>query len=231
VTVRRFLVSLLLVTALFLAAQPARADDVADLNAKLDAAAQSVTSMRMTMSSPTGGVTETMTIANGNAKVTLGAIEVVVMGKTQWVRTGGGPWKASFVDLEQVRTMTAPFRAASAASRTNLELLPDRIENGVAVGVFRQVLPALNLPQMPKGFGGPSTMTCSYDKLTYHPLSCTIQRAAPTDLPSDYPTLLIAVITAPVTMTYDRWNDPSLVVEAPDGAPTPSPAPQPAATG
>jgi hypothetical protein len=61
-------------------------------------------------------------------------------------------------------------------------------------------------------------------------LSCTIQRVVPTDLPSDYPTLLIAAITAPVTVTYDRWNDPSLIVEAPEGAPTPSPVPQPAVT-
>jgi hypothetical protein len=88
------------------------------------------------------------------------------------------------------------------APDTKLEPLADRTEGGVTYGAFGSL--AVGNAQVP------ATMECTYDKATFRPHACTV---------------VLQALPTPLHVTYDKWDDPSNVIQAPPGVAAPTPAP------
>ncbi len=128
--------------------------------------------------------------------------ESVVIGTAMYYRGAGTPWAAVAVPPVKRPRKNLLYMAAPD---TKLEPLADRSEGGVTYGAFGSLA---------VGNGGvPATMECTYDKTTFLPHACTV---------------VLQALPTPVHVTYDRWNDPANVVEAPPGVAPPTPAPSPA---
>jgi hypothetical protein len=82
------------------------------------------------------------------------------------------------------------------AKNEQFTLLPDREDDGVTVGVV-QIAMQLPAPAGMASVGPPATLTCSYDKTTYHLNSCA---------------------NAAMSITFTKYDDPSNTVELPPGA-------------
>jgi len=166
---------------------------------KIAAAMAKVNSFRMQMSSRNGmagTVTVVVPAKRTKALVAMGPMtsEVVMADGRMYVRMNGGDWRVN----DSLSGNFADQALKQLSDPAKFHMLPDRVENGTTVGVYE--IP----PPMPPG-AAPSTtatpITCTYDKTTYLPRSCTLQT---------------------MTQTFEGWNDPANVVEVPVVA---SPAP------
>jgi hypothetical protein len=171
--------------------------------AKLIAAMSKVTSFRMQLSTTTGmGGTVTIIVPTKRTKAAfaMGPMmsEVVMADGRMYTRTNGGDWRVT--DAPATFGMAdGAVKAMTDASR--IHVLPDRVENGTTVGVYEVTPPAP--PNAPAGYV-PTALSCTYDKTTYLPRTCTYQN---------------------LTQTFEGFNDPANVVDVPVVAPTASPHP------
>ncbi len=172
---------------------------------KLVAAMAKMNSYRMQLSS-TSGMAGTITVVlptkRTKAMVAMGPMmtEMVSADGKMYVRLNGADWRAvdvpggNFSDMA-LKTMADPSK---------LRILPDRVESGTTVGVYELT------PSLPPGAPASTPMsplTCTYDKTTYLPRSCTFQN---------------------MTQTFEGWNDPANVVDVPVVAsPAPAASPHP----
>lgn len=173
---------------------------------KIAAAMSKVASFRIQLSSTAGmGGTVVVLIPQKRTKATIAmgpmVNEVVTADGRMYVRMNGADWRVTdspggngFGDAA-LRKMVDP---------ANMRILPDRVENGTTVGVYEMT------PPLPPG--APATtvmppMSCTYDKTTYLPRTCTFQT---------------------MTQTFEGWNDPANVVDVPVVAsPAPAASPHP----
>jgi len=187
----------------------AAADDGTALSAKVDAALSSAASYRVTVQGPNGFSIDIVSVGHDRVRVQSSAAgtaaESVVIGPAMYYHTAGNPWTANVVPVVKRSRKNLLYMGAPD---TKLEPLPDRTEGGVTYGAFGSI--AVGNAQVP------ATMECTYDKATFRPHACTI---------------VLQALPTPLHVTYDKWDDPSNVVEAPAGVapPTPPPAPVPAA--
>ncbi|HEY0383509.1 MAG TPA: hypothetical protein VGC72_15065 [Candidatus Elarobacter sp.] len=174
--------------------------------AKIAAAMAKVTSFRVQLSS-TGGFGGTITVVPAQ-KRTKGVMamgttvnEMVMADGRAYSRINGGEWRITETPPGAGFTDTV-LKAMGDPSK--FRLLPDRIENGTAVGVYEVTTP---LPAgMPAGITIPP-LTCTYDKSTYLPRTCIFQT---------------------MTQTFEGWNDPANVIDVPVVAsPAPAASPRP----
>jgi hypothetical protein len=181
----------------------AAADDGAALTAKIDAAISSAASYRVTVQGPNGFALDIVSVGRDRVRVGSTAAgttaESVVVGNAMYYRAASNPWTANAVPV--VKTLRKNLLYMGAPD-TKVEPLADRTEAGVTYGSFGSL--AVGNAQVP------ATMECTYDKATYRPHTCTI---------------VLQALPTPLHVTYDRWNDPSNVVEAPPGVAPPTPAP------
>lgn len=188
-------------------APAASAPAVSPEAAKLIAAMSKVTSFRMQLSTTSGmGGTVTVIVPTKRTKAAyaMGAMlgEVVMADGRMYARTNGGDWHVTdsppTIGMAEgaVKAMTDPSR---------IHVLPDRVENGTTVGVYEVTPPAP--PNAPAGYV-PTPLSCTYDKTTYLPRTCTYQN---------------------LMQTFEGFNDPANVVDVPvvGGSPAPAPAPHP----
>ena len=188
----------------------AAADDGAALTAKIDAALSSAASYRVTVQGPNGFALDIVAVGRDRVRVQSSAggntAESVVVGPAMYYHAAGNPWTANAVPVIKTQRKNLLYMGAPD---TKVEPLADRTEGGVTYGAFGSL--AVGNAQVP------ATMECTYDKGTFRPHACTI---------------VLQALPTPLHVTYDKWNDPSNVVEAPPGVapPTPSPAPSPAPT-
>ena len=181
----------------------AAADDGAALTAKIDAALSSAASYRVTVQGPNGFALDIVSVGRDRVRVgsTAGGTtaESVVVGNAMYYHAAGNPWTANAVPVVKTQRKNLLYMGAPD---TKLEPLADRTEAGVAYGAFGSL--AVGNAQVP------ATMECTYDKATYRPHACTI---------------VLQALPTPLHVTYDKWNDPSNVVEPPPNVAPPTPAP------
>ena len=168
---------------------------------KLVSAMSKVQSFRVQMSAPSG-IAGTITVVMLPARRTklvlaIGSMlnEVVAADGRMYTRMNGGDWTVAALPAAGLMTESAMKAMADPAQ---LRMLPDRVENGTTVGVYQAT------PVFPPGMAAsanPTPLTCTYDKTTYLPRTCTYQT---------------------MTQTFEGWNDPANVVEVPV---VPSPRP------
>jgi hypothetical protein len=181
----------------------AAADDGVALTAKIDAALSSAASYRVTVQGPNGFALDIVSVGRDRVRVGSSAggttAESVVVGTAMYYRAAGNPWTANAVPVVKTQRKNLLYMGAPD---TKVEPLADRTEAGVTYGAFGSL--AVGNAQVP------ATMECTYDKVTYRPHACTI---------------VLQALPTPLHVTYDKWNDPSNVVEAPPGVAPPTPAP------
>ena len=184
----------------------AAADDGAALTAKIDAAVRGATSYRVTVQGPNGFALDIVSVGRDRVRVQSSAggtsAESVVVGTSMYYHVAGNAWTATAVPV--VKTVRKNLLYMGAPD-TKVEPLADRSEGGVTYGAFGSL--AVGNAQVP------ATMECTYDKATFRPHACTI---------------VLQALPTPLHVTYDKWDDPSNVVEAPPGVAPPTPAPAPA---
>jgi hypothetical protein len=199
------LAGVLLTTAVAVAAT----DDAAALSAKIDQAISAATSYRVTVAGPSGLAIEIVTVGRDRVRVHSTAAgttsDSVVIGTAMYYRGANAAWAAAAVPPVKTQRKNLLYMAAPG---TKLEPLGDRSDGGVTYGAFG----SLGVGNA----GTPATMECTYDKATYRPHTCTI---------------VVQSLSEPLHVTYDKWNDPSNVVDAPAGVAPPTPAPAPAPSG
>ena len=181
----------------------AAADDGAAVTAKIDAAISGAASYRVTVRGPNGFAIDIVSVGRDRVRVQSSAggnsAESVVVGPAMYYHTAGSPWTANAVPV--VRTPRKNLLYMGAPD-TKVEPLADRTEAGMTYGAFGSL--AVGNAQVP------ATMECTYDKATYRPHACTV---------------VLQALPTPLHVTYDKWDDPSNVVEAPPGVPPPTPPP------
>jgi hypothetical protein len=172
---------------------------------KIVAAMAKMNSFRVQLSS-TNGMGGTITVVvpakRTKAVIAMGPMmtEMVSADGHTYSRVNGADWRVvdlpggSFADVA-LRSLADPARFRS---------LPDRAENGTTVGAY-EMIPALP-PGLPASTQLPP-VTCTYDKTTYLPRTCTVQT---------------------MTQTFEGWNDPANVVDVPViASPVPAASPHP----
>ena len=179
------------------------ADDGAALTAKLDAAIGGAASYRVTVQGPNGFALDIVSVGHDRVRIQSSAggttAESVVVGNAMYYHAAGNPWTANAVPpVKRVRKNLLYMGAPD----TKVEPLADRTEAGITYGAFGSI--AVGNAQVP------ATMECTYDKASYRPHACTI---------------VLQALPTPLHVTYDKWNDPSNVVEPPPGVAPPTPAP------
>lgn len=191
----------------------AAADDGADVKIKLREACKSAHSFQMALSGSMG-MSGTITIAGparSKMEMQVGPMTTtsIVAGGYVYVQMNGGPWQTHPLPAANATKLSSQLKII--ADDAMLTVLPDRTENGIAVGAFTMTMPvALPTSATSVTGGPPMTTTCTYDKTTMLPRSCT------STLPQSGMT---------TTMTYSHWNDPANVVNVPAGVLAPSPTP------
>jgi hypothetical protein len=175
--------------------------------AKIAAAMSKVTSFRVQLSS-TGGFGGTITVMvpqkRTKAVVAMGTTvnEMVMADGHTYSRINGGEWRPTEAPGGGAGFADSVLKAMGDPSK--FRVLPDRMENGTAVGVYEVTVPLSAV--MPAGMTVPP-LTCTYDKVTYLPRVCTIQS---------------------MTQTFEGWNDPANVIDVPVVAsPAPAASPRP----
>jgi hypothetical protein len=191
------------------AGSPAPSGDP-DLSAKVDAAIANATSYRIAVRAPSVVLT-IRSFGPDRIQVDSDAgstkSESVVVGNAMYYRPENGKWQTFPVpSIRRVRHNRLYMGLPDAL----LQPLPDRVEDGVAVGAFRSLA---------TGNGAlPGVMDCTYERVTYRPRACTVS---------------LQGLTAPIQVTYAGWDDPANVIEPPPGVPPPvqpaTPAPVPGA--
>ena len=160
--------------------------------AKITAAMAKMNSFRMQLSS-TSGMGGTITIVGPTkrmkAVIAMGSMmtEMVSADGHMYARMNGADWRV--VDSPGGTMGDLALRSMSDPSK--FRILPDRVENGTTVGVYELTLTLP--PGMPASSPMPP-MSCTYDKTTYLPRTCTFQT---------------------MTQTFEGWNDPANVVDIP----------------
>jgi hypothetical protein len=175
---------------------------------KLVSAMSKVQSFRVQMSSP-NGMAGTITFVMLPARRTKGVVaigsmmnEMVAADGRMYMRMNGGDWTVA--DLPASGGLMSDARMKSMTDPTRFHMLPDRVENGTTVGAYEMTIPAL--PGAPAGMVLPP-FSCTYDKTTYLPRTCTVQT---------------------MTQTFEGWNDTANVVDVPViAAPAPTASPHP----
>ncbi|GEM_PF-1081774 len=175
---------------------------------KLVSAMSKVQSFRVQISSP-NGMAGTITLVmlparRTKAVVAIGSMmnEMVAADGRMYTRMNGGDWNVA--DLPAGGGLMGDAALKAASDPTKLHLLPDRVENGTTVGAYDVVMPLP--PGAPAGMVLPP-LSCTYDKTTYLPRTCTFQT---------------------MTQTFEGWNDPANVVDAPViASPAPAASPHP----
>jgi len=173
---------------------------------KIAAAMSKVNSFRMQLSSTQGmGGTIVVVLLQKRTKATIAmgpmVNEVVMADGRMYARMNGGDWHVSDTPAAAGFGDAAIKKMVDPAS---IHVLPDRVENGTTVGVYETT------PPVPPG--APATtaipvMTCTYDKTTYLPRTCTFQT---------------------MTQTFEGWNDPANTIDVPVVAsPAPASSPHP----
>ncbi len=173
---------------------------------KITAAMAKVTSFRIQLSS-TNGMGGTITVLvpakRTKAVIAMGPMmsEMVSADGKMYARMNGADWRV--VDAPQGGNF-ADAALKSMNDPSKFRILPDRVENGTTVGVYEMT------PPPPPGASASTQMpplTCTYDKTTYLPRTCTFQT---------------------MTQTFEGWNDPANVVDVPVMAsPAPAASPHP----
>jgi hypothetical protein len=178
---------------------PARADDLATVQAKMSAAAAGVTSFVVTLrvigdSAASGSVTfvRPMNVKSEFASGQM-SMEAYLVDGMVYVHLPEGGWQKSKAETAGPAEQYLNLAAGGSASAV---LLPDREEDGATVGVFQMqaVLPG---PLGPFGQPASQPIACSYDKTTYLIRSCR---------------------SASITLTYMKYNDPANTVVLPAAA-------------
>jgi hypothetical protein len=193
----------LVVTSTVIAAwaAPARADDVATVCRKLQAAAAGVTSFVVQIQAAgTAGVSGNLTFVRPmRMKSELGigllSVESYLIDGTAYVHDANG-WQKTKIDARQAPQQSANI--ADSMKPADVTLLPDRQEGGSDAGVFalETTAPAAAGPASERA---PVRTVCSYDKSTYLLKSCA---------------------NGVITMTYTRYNDAANSVVLPPEAKT-----------
>jgi hypothetical protein len=181
---------------------PAAADDAATLSAKVDGAITGAASYRIAVLGP-GVSLDILAVGQDRVRIlsTLGGVasESVVVGTSMYYRGADGVWQSYAIPPVK---RTRKNRLYMGAADTPLRPLPDRTESDTTWGAFS------SQAQGNTQLNG--SMECTYDKATYRPRACTI---------------VVLGVSAPLRVTYDRWNDPANTIEAPAGVAPPTPAP------
>ena len=173
---------------------------------KIAAAMNKVTSFRMRLSSTAGmGGTVVVLIPQKRSKATIAmgpmVNDVVMADGRMYARLNGGDWHVSDPPAGGGLAEASLKKMVDPA---NIRILPDRVENGTTVGVYEMT------PSLPPGAPASmatTPMTCTYDKTTYLPRTCTFQT---------------------MTQTFEGWNDPANTIDVPVVAsPAPASSPHP----
>jgi hypothetical protein len=165
---------------------------------KIAAAWSKVTSFRVTLSSASGFAATITRVLAPQTRTKMAGImgatssEMVMAGGRMYTRTNGGAWAVADA---AAGTEYGDTVLKAMADPSKIRMLPDRVEGGATIGVY-EVTPPLP-PGMPAGIAVPP-LTCTYDKTTYLPHTCTVQG---------------------MTQTFEGWNDPANVVDVPVVAP------------
>jgi hypothetical protein len=172
------------------AGAPARANDAADLQAKVAAALMAAKSFVMTMTMVPNamapkGLTSKVTFVAPDRYHTLDAIagethEEITIGRTIYVSTNGARYRKDSVPPDIVAENLKIYLYVNVAS-----VLPDRTQDGKTFGAYTSMIPV---------GGEPKAFTCTYDRQTYLPATCSNEL---------------------VTMVYSGYDDPKIVVEPP----------------
>jgi hypothetical protein len=173
---------------------------------KIAAAMSKITSFRMQLSSTAGmGGTIVVLVPQKRTKATVAmgpmVNDVVMADGKMYTRMNGGDWRVVDAPVGGGFGDAALKKMVDPAS---IRVLPDRVENGTTVGVYEM------MPPLPPG--APATtvivpMSCTYDKTTYLPRTCTFQT---------------------MTQTFEGWNDPANTVDVPVlASPAPASSPHP----
>ncbi|HWT05438.1 MAG TPA: hypothetical protein VN224_06755 [Xanthomonadales bacterium] len=162
-------------------------------------------SFRLQLSSTSGmGGTITVVVPSKRTKavIAMGPMitEMVSADGHTYARTNGADWRVT----DSPGGSFADVALKSLADPSKFRLLPDRVENGTTVGAYEMT--PNPLPGASAGTQLPP-VTCTYDKTTYLPRTCTVQT---------------------MTQTFEGWNDPANVVDVPVVAsPAPAASPHP----
>lgn len=180
--------------AFALATASVRADDLADLKAKLAQGVAGVTSVRMVMTTPAGPGTMTVVFPTAGqprglrAKIAMTgpqiAMSMYIVDGYMYQSINGSRWeKRPLPNVADAVHLGPAFDTGGT-----LTPLPDRVEDGTTYGAFSESPPA--------AFGASPalTFTCTYDKTTGRVHQCSSQL---------------------LSMTYTGYNDPANVVDLP----------------
>jgi hypothetical protein len=197
--------SALTVALVFASSGPAgAADDGAALSAKVDQAISSAASYRVAVTGPSGLALDIVSVRPDRIRVRstngVNSYVSIVVGSAMYYSSTPNGWTAQGVPVVKRARKNLLYMGAPDAA---LEPLADRTEAGVTYGRFGSL--AVANSQLP------ATMECTYDKRTYRPYACTV---------------VLQGLTTPIHVTYDKWDDPSNVVEPPPGVPVPTPPPE-----
>jgi hypothetical protein len=172
------------------AAVPARANDAADLQAKIASALKGTKSFVMTSTmTPNAmapkGLTSKVTFVAPDRYRTLDSVpgethEEITIGGTIYVSTNGAPYRKDSVPPDIVAENLKVYLYVNVAS-----VLPDRLQNGTTFGAYSSMIPV---------GGEPQAFTCTYDRQTYLPATCSNKLT---------------------TIVYSSYDDPKIVVEPP----------------
>ena len=183
----------MVVLALCLCGGAATADDATDLGSTFDAALAGVKSYQVDVTHG-GDRADTVVVVHGvgsryTSTSSRGEMVTYNIGATVYQHVPGTTgWTKSTMNLGDVATLTKP-----ATRRRTAEPLPDRTEDGVAVGAIKtsitMVLPGVDPAMSTIGPG-----VCTYDKSTLLFRTCTFDQG---------------------TYRYSRFDDPSLTIEVP----------------
>jgi hypothetical protein len=186
-------------------APPAPAATPSPEAVKIVAAMAKMNSFRVQLSSTNGmGGTITVVVPTKRTKavVAMGPMmtEMVSADGQMYARMNGADWRV----VNSPGGSFADVALKSLADPSRFRILPDRVENGTTVGAYELI------PALPPGASANMQLppvTCTYDKTTYLPRTCTAQS---------------------MTQTFEGWNDPANVVDVPVVAsPAPAASPHP----
>jgi hypothetical protein len=108
-------------------------------------------------------------------------------------------WLKMATPAAQVAAMTAQMTAMAKSNPSTVRVLPDRVEDGVTVGVYQSTGQIPATPMMAQSAPKETTVTCSYDKQTYLTKKCS-------DSAGQY------------LLTFSHYNDPANVIVLPPEA-------------
>ena len=181
--------------ALCLCGGAAAADDATDLGSKFDAALAVVKSYQVDVTR--GDQHSTTVVVHGvgrrfTSTSSGGDTIIYTVGTTVYQHFAGTPgWTKFTVSPADFATFTKPY-----ARRRLAEPLPDRMEDGVAVGAIKTSV-TMELPGLDPAMTTIGPGVCTYDKSTLLFRTCTFDQG---------------------TYHYSHFDDPSFVIDVPTEA-------------